>query len=75
MVGPPSTAPHKLCSPTYILMGSSQNSGPFWGPFYKGAVLFWGPTKVATPMPAQPLLKPTRPHSALLGPLVVLALS
>ena len=23
-------------------MGSSLNLGPFWGPFYKGAVLYWG---------------------------------
>ena len=26
-------------------MGSSLEQGPFWGPFYKGAVLYWGPTK------------------------------
>ena len=26
-------------------MGSSLNSGPFGGPSYKGAVLYWGPEK------------------------------
>ena len=24
-------------------MGSSLNWGPFWDPFYKGAVVWWGP--------------------------------
>ena len=28
-----------------IRMGSSLNLGPFWGPFYQGAVLYWGPKK------------------------------
>ena len=27
------------------ILGSSRNSGPFWGPLDKGAVLSWGPKK------------------------------
>ena len=35
----------KLVSRDGTNMGSSLNFGPFGGPFYKDAVLYWGPKK------------------------------
>ena len=34
-----------VCLLEYIYMGSCLNEGLFWGPFYKGAVLYWGCNK------------------------------